>query len=814
MKILIIIPHASTGGLPQVVLKRIESLIINNDVYVIEYREIAWSYVVQRNKIKNLLGTKFISLGWTDNNVIRDNFIEIVKEINPDIIHMEEIPEMFINGIIKEHTDWLYRPDRPYKIIETTHTSTFNVKQKQYFPDKFMFVSEYSKLQYKDIDIPSTVIEYPIEKLEKNQSLARKELKFDPDFFHILNVGLFTKGKNQKYLFDLAKILKEYKIHFHFVGNMAGNFQDYWEPMIKDKTDNCFIYGERENVDLFYQASDVLIHSSTLELNPLAIKEATSYKLPIFLNNLSSYLNMYDSYKNVNYLTMDLNLDSELLLKNFNIERIEDNNTFEKLLSEEYSSILEFTQKNKNDEYIQYDINFVDGCKVEINGNTKQKFGVEILEKDQIIYKTELNVNNWCKTNTKYYKDYTVNLFFKDNLIVTKKIELEDKNVLIQLDSKSIGDTLAWFPYVEEFRKKHNCKIYCATFWNTWFENQYPHITFVNHGDKIEDLYAKYNIGWYQPLNPDLNPNDYKKQPLQKTASDILGLQYKEIVPKINIPDGARPIEDKYVCIAQYSTANTKHWHYPCRDSNKGWQILVDWLNTQGYKVMVISKQKTTLKNVLDHTGNFPIEHRINELKHCEFFIGIGSGLSWLAWAVRKKVVMISGFSNPICEFKTNMINVHNFNVCNGCFNKFQFDKGDWNWCPEHKDTDRQFECSINITPEMITDRIINSKLVENPIDFFFDKYNTDIVILESDVKVSFNKIENKFTIGYLNDDTLPISIEFKNFNTNKTYHVMGDIILSKNYHVWCIPKDKIDTDKVLVSIYEKNKILDILLEI
>ena len=814
MKILIIIPHASTGGLPQVVLKRIESLIINNDVYVIEYREIAWSYVVQRNKIKNLLGTKFISLGWTDNNDIRDNFIEIVKEINPDIIHMEEIPEMFINGIIKEHTDWLYRPDRPYKIIETTHTSTFNVKQKQYFPDKFMFVSEYSKLQYKDIDIPSTVIEYPIEKLEKNQSLARKELKFDPDFFHILNVGLFTKGKNQKYLFDLAKILKEYKIHFHFVGNMAGNFQDYWEPMIKDKTDNCFIYGEREDVDLFYQASDVLIHSSTLELNPLAIKEATSYKLPIFLNNLSSYLNMYDSYKNVNYLTMDLNLDSELLLKNFNIERIEDNNTFEKLLSEEYSSILEFKKKNKNDEYIQYDINFVDGCKVEINGNTKQKFGVEILEKDQIIYKTKLNVNNWCKTNTKYYKDYTVNLFFKDNLIVTKKIELEDKNVLIQLDSKSIGDTLAWFPYVEEFRKKHNCKIYCATFWNTWFENQYPHITFVNHGDKIEDLYAKYNIGWYQPLNPDLNPNDYKKQPLQKTASDILGLQYKEIVPKINIPDGARPIEDKYVCIAQYSTANTKHWHYPCRNSNKGWQILVDWLNTQGYKVMVISKQKTTLKNVLDHTGNFPIEHRINELKHCEFFIGIGSGLSWLAWAVRKKVVMISGFSNPICEFKTNMINVHNFNVCNGCFNKFQFDKGDWNWCPEHKDTDRQFECSINITPEMITDRIINTKLVENPIDFFFDKYNTDIVILESDVKVSFNKIENKFTIGYLNDDTLPISIEFKNFNTNKTYHVIGDIILSKNYHVWCIPKDKIDTDKVLVSIYEKNKILDILLEI
>jgi hypothetical protein len=79
---------------------------------------------------------------------------------------------------------------------------------------------------------------------------------------------------------------------------------------------------------------------------------------------------------------------------------------------------------------------------------------------------------------------------------------------------------------------------------------------------------------------------------------------------------------------------------------------------------------------------------------------------------------------------------------------------------------------------------------------------------------VNFNKIENKFTIGYLNDDTLPINIEFKNFNTNKTYHIMGDIILSTKYNVWCVPKDTVDTNKVIVSLFEKNKILDILIDI
>lgn len=698
MRIVIIIPHASTGGLPQVALKRVESLVKNNDVYVIEYNYISWSYVVQRDKMKDILNNKFISLG--DNNLI-----SIIQEINPDIIHMEEMPEMFIK---QEYIDWLYRADRTYKITECTHTSA-SINKKN-LPDKFMFVSEYSKQQYINLNVPTTVVEYPIENLEKNQSLARKQLNFDPDYLNIINVGLFTQGKNQKYLFDLAKKLKDFKVRFHFVGNMADNFQDYWQPILaekqKDIYDNCFIYGEREDIDLFYQAADLLIHPSLLELNPLVIKEATSYNLPIFLNNLPTYLNMYDEYKNVKYLNMSLDLDKDLIFDCFNIKKIDDNRTFSSDLNQEYANILQ-----KNTDYT-YNISYDDGCRVEINGTSKNIFTVEIYDNDKIIYKNDLTVNNWCKTYYKYYIDYTVKIYENGELIVNEKMDLINKNVLIVLDSSSIGDTLAWFPYVEEFRKTHNCKVYCATFWNSWFIDQYPDIIFINHGDKIDNIYAKYNIGWYQQSNNYLNPIDYKKQPLQKTASDILGLPYKEIAPKINIANGARPIEDKYICIAQYSTANAKHWHF-----DHGWQILVDWLNSKGYKVMVISKQKTTLKNIIDHTGNFPIEHRINELKHCEFFIGIGSGLSWLAWAVGKKVVMISGFSDPICEFKSNMINVHNFNVCNGCFNKYEFDRGDWNWCPEHKNTDRQFECSKHITPEMVIDHIINNKLINGSED-------------------------------------------------------------------------------------------------
>jgi hypothetical protein len=40
--------------------------------------------------------------------------------------------------------------------------------------------------------------------------------------------------------------------------------------------------------------------------------------------------------------------------------------------------------------------------------------------------------------------------------------------------------------------------------------------------------------------------------------------------------------------------------------------------------------------------------------------------------------------------------------VCTGCFNKHWLNPGDWEWCPEHKDTPRQFECTKTIKPEQV----------------------------------------------------------------------------------------------------------------
>ena len=100
----------------------------------------------------------------------------------------------------------------------------------------------------------------------------------------------------------------------------------------------------------------------------------------------------------------------------------------------------------------------------------------------------------------------------------------------------------------------------------------------------------------------------------------------------------------------------------------------------------------------------------------CNFFIGIGSGLSWLAWTLNIPTVLISGFSDPISEFEgEDVVRIFNNSVCNSCFNRHKFDPGDWNWCPDQRGTERQFECTKSITGKMVINKIVNSGLVRVP---------------------------------------------------------------------------------------------------
>jgi glycosyltransferase involved in cell wall biosynthesis len=297
-RILYVSPHFSTGGLPQYLLKKIESFNDSSDIYCVEYSYYGDAYVVQRNKVISILGDRFISLG--DD---KSKLIDIISSISPDIIHFEEIVETFIdNNILKS----IYSKDRNYFICETCHSSQIDPSVKIYKPDKFVMVSKWIRDKFSILGIPSELLEYPIENKKPNRSLALSDLGLDPNKKHIINVGLFTPGKNQGELIRYAKALEKFPIEFHFIGNQAPNFSGYWEPLMRDLPINCRIWGERNDVDTFYQAADLFVFTSVFELNPLCIKESLSWKTPVIFRNLDTYSNSYNDNNLSYYLTEDL----------------------------------------------------------------------------------------------------------------------------------------------------------------------------------------------------------------------------------------------------------------------------------------------------------------------------------------------------------------------------------------------------------------------------------------------------------------------------------------------------------------------------
>lgn len=918
MKILYLAPHLSTGGMPSFLLKRIQSLknYTEHQIFVIEYEYYGEWYVVHRNKIKSLLGGNFYSVGKK-----KEDILSVIENINPDIIHLDEMPELMDNdGLF----DVLYNNNRTWRIVETCHNISFNPNEsKRYYPDLYMFCTPYHEQTFSGMDSKYITIEFPIEKKPKLKLIHQIELGFDTTKKHVLNVGLWTPGKNQA---EGLKIAKKYpKMQFHFVGNQAGNFMDYWKPLMNNLPPNVKVWGEREDIDCFMQAADIFMFNSTWECNPLVLREAIGYGLPIVARNLPQYMNMFSEclnpidsdFNNLDTYSYNYNNDSSVFalkhdagykqvldipikeqkiriiqhfvdnpyleikgIQNVKIKGINDSasivlahannderrSLLKKCLNELNSPIIlstnhsvdEETQKlcdfviyNKEnpllfkDEFDKFGVGYykwsmVNGEKVhepfefehgyavytlikkgleiaktlgfykvnvinydyQISQKTIDKHSELLDEYDLVVYKFDktsyeeksyctaffsartnvaleffntfkskeqyyttgepfnileikfynyfknknlkikeilfselekdnvtdvenaifkkdkeflvkffdeneqcyydnyIDLNNWVKLNRQWFTNWKTRIWQRGKLIYENTLDYTNKRVFITLESKSLGDTIAWVPYALEFKKKHNCHVILSTFWNHMFD--YPEIEFSEPGKVVNNIQGLYRIGWFYDNNKE--PQIPHEIPMQKAATNILGLEYKEIKPRLKVASSVE--KTKQVCIAIHSTIQNKYWNNPT-----GWQELVDWLIGKGYEVKLLSKEgheymgNVAPNGVVYHPSG-SIESVINELQKSVMFIGIGSGLTWLSWALDVPTVLISGFSEPFAEMEGCIRISAPEGKCSGCFNRYRLNAGDWNWCPDHKDTDRQFECTKSITAQMVIDKL------------------------------------------------------------------------------------------------------------
>lgn len=367
--------------------------------------------------------------------------------------------------------------------------------------------------------------------------------------------------------------------------------------------------------------------------------------------------------------------------------------------------------KSREAEFV-INYHFVGGPHVEITGGPQDEYLVEFIDQTsgRTIHRDTIKRNMWVKASRKFYTDWRVQVtdVKSGRMIVNEPIVLKDRRVYISLDSSSLGDSLAWFPAVEEFRKKHGCQVVCSTHMNYMFKDQYPEIEFVNPGEVVDNIVAMYNIGWYYNDQNEIdlarNVREVKDQPMQKCAFDILGLAYQETRPLIQIP---KVEKKKKIAIGIHGTCQAKYWNNPT-----GWQEVVDWCNERGYEVVLLSREEDGFMGNSHPTGirkleSGPLSTVIRELEESQAFVGIGSGLSWLAWATTTPLILISGFS---FDYTETLHNTHRIcapsNKCSGCFNTHRLDPGDWNWCPIHKGTDRMFECSKSIEATEVINKL------------------------------------------------------------------------------------------------------------
>lgn len=356
---------------------------------------------------------------------------------------------------------------------------------------------------------------------------------------------------------------------------------------------------------------------------------------------------------------------------------------------------------------IRFDYN--DGCRVVM---PEGKWRVRLSDSDtgNILFETAIGAGR-INSSKRYFLRCRIEVWSDDKPYFHHEYDCRDREVLVQFPVGTLGDTMGWFPYAVKFQELHKCKLTCAM--AEWliplFEDAYPDIRFVSHeGIEPERFYATYSIGLFFTDDDHIHqPCDFRQVGLHRTAAYILGVDPKEVAPRLVIPDETRPIPDRYVCIAAQSTAQPKYWNNPT-----GWREIVQFLKDAGYRVICIDQRPVHGTGLVwnhipwgaeDQTGDRPLQERARWLRHAEFFVGLSSGLSWLAWAAGIPVVMISGFTHPTNEFETPY-RVINYHACNSCWNDVRvlFDHKDFLWCPRHAGTPRQFECTRLITADAV----------------------------------------------------------------------------------------------------------------
>ena len=421
---------------------------------------------------------------------------------------------------------------------------------------------------------------------------------------------------------------------------------------------------------------------------------------------------MRDAYKNYDKHKVKALKDAKVIHKDFNWDNIA------KIGKDTLDDFLKNYKEPEDNNKIE--ISFSPSPKIEINGDKKKNYDIEFINThtNKVIFSDIISNNMWSSIPDKFDSlAIKVNGQIIDTLSdrLNKKIFssndiLKKETHLIDLHSNSLGDTIAIMPYLDLYSIKNNVNIYLRgnLDFSKLFVKSFPNVKIINKEDRFFDkiIHIVHNFS----------------KPLQQYMAEQLGFKdYKYIRPKIDSFKTNRPLKNKYVTFGIHSTLQMKYWNHPdgkvVRGESPYWNDLCRMLRKSNLTPVCLelhelfgeSPHYNALPNKSVKKIGMSLEEVINYIEHSEFYIGLSSGMAWVAHALGKPVAMIANFTEDWNEFDLNeedYIRITNKNVCHGCWHTKNINLGDWDNCPEHQDTDRQFECHTSITPKQVFDKI------------------------------------------------------------------------------------------------------------
>jgi autotransporter strand-loop-strand O-heptosyltransferase len=278
-----------------------------------------------------------------------------------------------------------------------------------------------------------------------------------------------------------------------------------------------------------------------------------------------------------------------------------------------------------------------------------------------------------------------------------------------------LGDAIAAMPYVNKYTIESGDEVLTLlgnSYHQNLFARSFPNIKYVNEIPSGIDRIINLMHSWTKPI--------------QQNFAEQLGYSDPVYIhPKVDSFKKDRPIKGKYAVIGVHSTSQLKYWNHPggtkVMQEAPNWNALCDMLRKAGITPVVTEKDELygnppyyngIPKKSVKRLG-LSLLDTINYIEHAEFFVGLSSGLAWLAHGLGQRVAMISNFSEDWYEFDLaddTYVRIINRAVCHGCWNRvgvdFDFVSKDWFWCPVYKGTPRQFECHTSITPEKVMESI------------------------------------------------------------------------------------------------------------